>query len=239
MIPSTRFVDIVLRAWGRIPAPVQHNLGKSSMIKRCLWHLNVDQIQGAYVEFGVAMGHSLRSAEIAERSTHLDSLGIKRVERRLIGFDTFSSFSSDTTLDAHPTWEGSNFSLSLDKINRRFKKDIGTRIFLNQQDACGLINDDNEILVSHESTGLTGPIALLLLDMDLYAPTAAALEWCRPRLQPGTIIMFDELFAFGGRLDRGEARALTEFQTRHPDTVLRTFGYYGSGGAVFIVASVD
>jgi len=237
VLPSTRIVDLVLRTWGRVPAPVQHNLGKSSMIKRCMWHLNVDQIDGAYVEFGVAMGHSMRSAEIAERTTHLESLGIKRVQRRLIGFDTFSSFSSDSELDAHPTWEGTSFNIDLERIRRRFKKDLNSRIFLNQQDACGLVDSNNEILVSHDSTGLEGPIALLLLDMDLYAPTVAALEWCYPRIQPGTIIFLDEYFAFGGRRDRGEALALQELQDRHPQLELRQFGFYGSGGAVFIVAA--
>ena len=41
------------------------------------------------MELGVAIGHSMRAAEIAEHSSHLYSLGIQRVHRKLIGFDTF------------------------------------------------------------------------------------------------------------------------------------------------------
>ena len=236
MIPSTNLVDLILRLFGRIPAPVQHNLSKASMIKRCMWHLNVDQIEGSYVEFGVAMGHSMRAAEIAERSSHLTSLGIQRMHRKLIGFDTFSQFLSDNPIDNHMTWSGTAFNIPLESVEHRFRKDLGKRIFLNQQDATKLVDSQGEILLTHESFGLDGPIALLLLDMDLYEPTIAALRWCRSRIQSGTIIFADEYFAFGGRTDRGEALAIREFLQENPKISLRQFGFYGAGGAVFIVS---
>ena len=238
MTPSSWLVDLVLRLWVRVPAPVHHNLGKAAMIKKCFWHLNVDSIKGDYLEFGVAMGHSMRSAEIAERSCHLPSLGIEHIPRKLIGFDTFSSFNSNDQIDDHPTWTGANFNIELQKIRRRFKSDIDVRIFLNEQDATELVDDLGKPTISYESTGMEGPIALLLLDMDLYGPTLAALKWCRPRLQVGTIIMLDEYFAFAGRKDRGECLALTHFLESYPEVELRHFNCYGSGGTVFIVSSL-
>ena len=176
-----------------------------------MWHLNVDQIEGSYVEFGVAMGHSMRAAEIAERSSHLNSLSILRVYRKLIGFDTFSQFSSDNPIDNHMTWSGTAFNIPLKKVEHRFRKDLGKRIFLNQQDATKLVDSEGKVLLAHENFGLDGPIALLLLDMDLYEPTIAALRWSRSRIQSGTIIFADEYFAFGGRTDRGEALEINEF----------------------------
>jgi hypothetical protein len=238
MTPSIRLVDFILRLWVKIPAPVLHNLGKASMIKKCFWHLNVDSIRGDYVEFGVAMGHSMRSAEIAERSCHLPSLGIEYIPRKLIGFDTFSSFNSNEEIDNHPTWTGTNFNLELSKIRRRFKRDVDDRIFLNQCDAGELVDDLGNVKISHDSTGLEDKIALLLLDMDLYGPTLGALKWCRPRLQVGTIIMLDEFFAFAGRKDRGECLALTHFLEEYPEVELRHFNFYGSGGSVYIVSSL-
>lgn len=236
MLPSTTLVDLILRLFVRIPAPVLHNLSKASMIKRCMWHLNVDQIQGSYVEFGVAMGHSMRAAEIAERSSHLNSLGIRRVHRKLIGFDTFSRFASDNAIDNHPTFEGAAFNIPLKTVERRFRKDLGKRVFLNQQDAIKLVDSGGMVLLEHEKFGLDGPIALLLLDMDLYAPTIAALQWCRSLIQPGTIIILDEYFAFGGSWDRGEALAIKEFSDLFPKILLRQFGTYGAGGVVLIVS---
>ena len=238
MTPASRLVDLVLRLWLKVPAPVHHNLGKAAMIKKCFWHLNVDSIEGDYLEFGVAMGHSMRSADLAERSCHLPSLGIEYQPRKLIGFDTFSSFNSNEEIDSHPTWTGTNFNVELAKIRRRFKKDIDVRIFLNKCDASNLIDDLGSPTITHESTGMVGDIALLLLDMDLYGPTLAALKWCRPRLQVGTIIMLDEYFAFAGRKDRGECLALTHFLEEFPEVELRHFNFYGSGGSVFIVSSL-
>lgn len=127
MKPSNWAVDFCLRLFGRIPAPVLHNLGKASMIKRCMWHLNVDQIEGAYVEFGVAFGHSMRAAEIAERSSHMNSIGIRCIHRKLIGFDTFSQFLSDDPIDNHMTWSGTAFSTTLKKVEHRFRKHLGRR----------------------------------------------------------------------------------------------------------------
>lgn len=37
-----------------------------------------------------------------------------------------------------------------------------------------------------------GPVSLLHMDMDLYAPTRLALDLLKPRIGPGTIIVFDE-----------------------------------------------
>jgi hypothetical protein len=207
------------------------------MIKRCMWHLNVDQIEGSYVEFGVAFGHSMRAAEIAERSSHSNSLGIPRIHRKLIGFDTFSQFLSDSPIDNHPSWSGTAFSVPLKKVEHRFRKDHGKRIFLNQLDASKLVDSQGKVLLEHENFGLDGPIALLLLDMDLYKPTIAALRWSRSRIQSGTIIFADEFFGFRGRTDRGEALAIQEFVKENPEISLRQFGYYGAGGAVFIVSA--
>ena len=206
------------------------------MIKRCMWHLNVDQIEGSCVEFGVATGHSMRAAEIAERSSHLNSLAIQRIHRKLIGFDTFTRFLSDNPIDNHLTWSGTAFNIPLKKVEHRFRKDLGKRIFLNQQDATKLVDSQGKVLLAHENFGLDGPIALLLLDMDLYEPTIAALRWSRSRIQSGTIIFTDETFAFGGRTDRGEALAIKEFLEESPEISLRQFGFYGAGRVVSMIS---
>ena len=50
-------------------------------------------------------------------------------------------------------------------------------------------------------------IAMLYLDMDIYAPTKAALAASVDRLVPGSIVVFDE---FGDSRFPGEARAYRE-----------------------------
>ncbi len=55
--------------------------------------------------------------------------------------------------------------------------------------------------------------ALIHFDMDLYSPTKFALEKLVPFLQPGTLILFDELYGYPG-WEYGEFKALNELLPR-------------------------
>lgn len=221
--------DLVLRVFGLIPAPVFHNFGKAKALKIAFWHLAIDQVPGCYVEFGVASGNSMRSAEIAERRSQSKSLGVIRSRRKLYGFDTFTSFASDSALDKHPTWDGDNFSVSVDKVRKRFKR-LGERVTLFQIDASTL---NNEI----ESTNIDNfisedNIAIVLMDMDLGSPTLHALNWIHPKIKSGTILIFDEFLAFKGDPEIGESGALSKFIELHPEISFRQLATYGDGGTV-------
>ena len=220
--------DYFLKIFGLFPPYVFHNFGKAYALKMSFWHLNVDQIDGAYVEFGVASGNSMRSAEIAERRSHSNSLGIKRVRRNLYGFDTFSEFSSQSLDDSHKVWNGNDFSIEIERVKRRFKKykkrimlyklDL-SKVFINKQDINLFIKDEY--------------IGIVLLDMDLGDPTYKALDWIAPKLRSGSIIIFDEFFAFAGDPNKGEHQAWSKFIKEHPEINYRNFFQYGDGGIAF------
>jgi hypothetical protein len=220
--------DYFLKIFGLLPPYVFHNFGKAYALKMSFWHLNVDQIDGAYVEFGVASGNSMRSAEIAERRSYSNSLGINHIKRNLYGFDTFSKFSSQSSEDSHKVWSGSDFSIDIERVKRRFKKykerivlyklDL-SKVFINKQDINLFIKDPY--------------IAIVLFDMDLGDPTYKALDWIAPKLRSGSIIIFDEFFAFAGDPNKGEHQAWKLFLKEHPEINYRTFFQYGDGGIAF------
>ena len=232
LFTSTPLVDFVLRFWQRIPAPVMHNLEKAHAIKKIFWHLNVDQFEGCYIEFGVAHGHSMRSAEIAERNTHSKVIGVKRVPRNLFGFDTFESFQSNAQIDSHPTWEGNLFNVPLSKIQNRFSSSKNIKFI--KMDVTRLIGENGKFADSID-LGVSEKAAVILFDMDLYEPTFSALCWSRQLMQTGTFLLFDEFFAFGGDSNKGEARALREFLNLNPEVSVRDYASYGAGGKIFIV----
>lgn len=58
------------------------------------------------------------------------------------------------------------------------------------------------------------PCALVHIDCDLYSSTRYVLEQLRPRLQPGTVIVFDEYCGYDEWQD-GEFKAWQEFVTRY------------------------
>lgn len=223
--------DIVLRLFSLISAPVFHNLDKSRMLRLVFWHLAIDQVVGCYVEFGVASGNSMRSAELAEQKSFSKSLGVSKVERRLFGFDTFDDFKSTQASDLHPTWNGSNFSVSMARVERRFRR-IRNRVQFHKVDA-SVINDSmkfspiSELLASEEA------IAIALFDMDLAEPTYQALLWIRPLLVSGTIIIFDEFLGYKGDGSLGESSAWTKFLAINPEISYREYLKYGDGGVAF------
>lgn len=229
--------DLILRAVGIIPAPVVHNIAKSITLKMAFWHLAIDQVEGAYVEFGVASGNSMRSAEVAERSAHSKSLGVKRVRRELVGFDTFESFSSQSPDDRHSTWQGENFSVSIARVQNRFKR-AKERVSFHSVD-CSKLGSSVDDYGPIEKYVRSEKVALILFDMDLGEPTEKALDWIRPKLQTGTIVVFDEFFAFKGDPNKGEARSWTLFLEKNPQISARMVKTYGDGGVVFQVFFTD
>ena len=58
--------------------------------------------------------------------------------------------------------------------------------------------------------GHGGPVAFLHLDADLYSSTVTVLQHVGPRLQPGSVIVFDEYFNYPG-WEQHEHRAWQEF----------------------------
>jgi O-methyltransferase len=227
---SSFAVDSVLNFWQRIPGPVIHNLEKARALKKIFWHLNVDGVEGDYLEFGVAHGHSMRSAEIAEKSSHSKQLGIRHIPRQLFGFDTFDKFIGDPDLDSHPTWEGDSFNAPYKSVKRRFHKSKNVHLF--KLDVNTLTSDQD---VSFKTLGINNKAAVILFDMDLYGPTKSALFWVSGIIQQGTFLIFDEFFAFGGDQKKGEARALKEFLEVYTQFSVREFANYGSGGKIFVV----
>jgi len=227
---SSLIVDLVLSFWQRIPGPVIHNLEKARALKKLFWHLNVDGISGAYLEFGVAHGHSMRSAQIAETTSYSKKLGIMRIRRNLYGFDTFDRFIGDAVIDDHPTWKGDLFNVPLEKVRRRFRN--AKNVKFSKLDVNTLVSHKE---IGYQYFGIQEKASIILFDMDLYQPTRSALEWSVGLLQQGTFLVFDEYFAFAGDQQKGEARALKEFLDKHPEVSVREFDNYGAGGRIFIV----
>jgi hypothetical protein len=222
--------DLVLRLVGMVPAPVIHNVGKSLTLKMAFWHQAVDQVEGAYVEFGVASGNSMRSAELAEKSSGSRSLGVQRISRELVGFDTFASFSTSSASDLHGTWQGDNFSVPISRVNKRFRS-AGKRVSFHAVD-CSKLADTPSEYGPLDSYVNSEKIAIVLFDMDLGDPTEKALDWIRPKLQMGTIVIFDEFFAYRGDSTMGEAGAWSRFLERNPGISSRVVKTYGDGGVM-------
>jgi predicted O-methyltransferase YrrM len=64
-----------------------------------------------------------------------------------------------------------------------------------------------------------GPVDFLHVDGDLYSSAVTVLTLVGPRLQPGSIVIFDEFFNYPGWDDSGEFQAWQEYLERTGTTV--------------------
>lgn len=211
---------------------IAHNIGKNRALRLIFWWSAVENVKGDYVEFGVATGNSMRGAELAEKRAFSKKLAIPRIDRKIFGFDTFESFSSNAGIDSHENWHGSFFSDEFTKVKKRFRRSKNVKLF--QADVL-----DFQTALS-QNKGKKFPteinrVAIAMFDMDLYQPTRVALECIYPLIDIGTVLIFDEYYGFKASVKHGEYLALTEFLACHDNLRVREFISYGMGGTSFIV----
>lgn len=167
------------------------------------------EVQGDIIECGVNWGGALML--FAQLSAVMEPVNL---QRRVVGFDTFSGFPGLDDKDRKatlPTGEmrqgGFNSVGSYEDLLRaielfdvnRFNGHI-QKVQLVSGDACQTMP---KFLADNPHT----VVSLLHLDFDLYAPTAVALECFLPRMPKGAVIVFDEI---NNRSWPGETVALLE-----------------------------
>lgn len=168
-------------------------------------------VPGAVFECGVLFGGGLASwlhlSEIYEPVNFT---------RRVYGFDTFAGFPN---VHMHDVPDGEYIG---DGYYRTGHFDVGhaeaalrelvplieqTRKVPQVRRAKLVKGDAAQTVLAELEADASLLVALLYLDMDLYEPTLAVLEACRPRMCGGAVVVFDELACADWP---GETRALLD-----------------------------
>lgn len=148
-------------------------------------------VKGSVVECGVFRGFGLMTW------AHLSAvMEPANLTRRVYGFDTFAGFPSVSEADANDRQNPKVGDLSagsfgeLSEIVRAYDADR----FLGHIDKVHLVPGDLTVtipafLAQHRHL----VVSLLFLDVDLWAPTKAALEAFLPLMPKGAVLAFDEL----------------------------------------------
>ena len=162
-------------------------------------------VKGSIVECGVFRGFSLMSW--AKLSSILEP---ENLTRRIYGFDSFNGFPSVSSNDRTGSGiaEVGDFQTSsydeLIELLRVYDRDR----FLGHIPKVQLIRGDaSETIPEFVEQNRHLLVSLLFIDLDLYAPTKAALEHILPRMPKGSIVAFDEL---DNPIWPGETEALLE-----------------------------
>lgn len=150
-------------------------------------------VQGSIVEIGVLDGGSLMAwAQLSSIFEHLN------YQRKVIGFDVFGAFPTagvnDQTGEAVKMYEERKMSLnSFDDI-KKSAAIFDMNRFLGSIEKVSLVKGDvSQTAPAYVKEFPETLVSLLYLDVNLYAPTKAALDAFLPRMPKGSVIVFDEI----------------------------------------------
>lgn len=128
----------------------------------------IQRVQGArplYLEFGVYRGRTIRYW-----ASHLSS-----PEARFVGFDSFEGLPEDW----QPNAQAGSFS-------------VGKTPEVDDARVSFVVGWFDKTLPGYEPPAHDQLI--VNVDCDLYSSTRCVLDWLTPRLRPGTLVYFDDLF---------------------------------------------
>jgi hypothetical protein len=145
---------------------------------------------GLFLEFGIYNGSTINLISSINQ------------DDTIWGFDSFEGLPEDwATTDNEIVWHKGFFAVDkLPKVNSNVR----------------LVKGWFDTTLPNWINEYDGDISFLHIDCDLYSSTSTVLTLLNNRINPGTIIVFDELYHFGNpkkytRWQDGEYKALTEW----------------------------
>ena len=220
---STWLQNMVVKIVGGIHPTIEHNLAKTELIKKALFHCDLELIEGSYFEFGIYEGTSLYS------SVNMHKKHFSKIDRNFYGFDSFDDgFKYFDDADKHPFFKEGDFKSSYNKTLKRFKNFDNVHLVKGYFEESIQDKDCKEICGNNKC-------AIIFIDTDLMNPSKIALDFIKPILQEGSVIILDDYFAYKGDSNKGTAGALKKFLDENQSISLREYYKYGQGGISFIV----
>ncbi len=209
-----------------------------------------DKIEGDYLEFGVFQGDAFQKAYHAIKSTF---------ERRIAM--TYNA-SPDDARQRQAVWDQMRFFAfdSFEGLPALEGVDQQTTDFAQGQYAAGLDEFRNNI--AHHGVDLQRVVcvpgwfdqtcvpqtiqqhnmrraSIIWVDCDLYNSALSVLQFITPLLQDGTVIIFDDWFAYRGNPRLGEQRAFAEWSPTVAGFTFTPFHKEGTYRNSFIASSIS
>ena len=185
---------------------------------------------GTYYEFGTGWGGTLAAFMLAAERIATER---KRDPQdfRVYAFDSFEGLpQTDHPADRHSGWAKGAFANSIEVIQGKmdthpFAKQVPTTYtkgYFEKSLTDGLIDEIKMF-----------PPTVITIDVDFYTSTLTVLSWLDRFIASGTLIYFDDMWAYHGHPDYGQIRAIREFQAG-ANGYLTPFDTFGEAGKCFL-----
>ena len=180
---------------------------------------------GDYYEFGLFRGYTFWYAQQVCRE-----LGM--TETHFYGFDSFRGLPDVNGIDQvnHQFFKG-QFACSRDDVVGNLSKHgvDWSRTTLIEGFFSDTLNPESKRRLPFRK------ISVAFIDCDLYTSTCEVLDWSRDLLSDGSILLFDDWFAFGSDGKLGQPRAFGEFLEKNPELSAEPFVEFADNGKGFIL----
>ena len=109
----------------------------------------------------------------------------------------------------------------------------------------GLNLNDSNVISGFYSESLTGDmqqkmpkVGLVHIDVDLYSSAIEVLEFIKPLIVKGTVLVFDDWYCFPPGSSKGESGAMDEFKKKYPGFEIEEWKSYSTFGKSFFVKNL-
>ena len=214
-----------------IPPYLEFSVAKYQAIKKAMFITAHDATDGNYLEFGVFTGSSFNFAMKVNRK--IEKI-FGKTDCEFIGFDSFKGFGEIKKDDENPRFKDHIFSVNKSKVIKNIKK-------CSKNQKMRIIEGFYQDTIKNKTTlDLNiGKARVVMIDCDLKEATSLALEFIKPSIQEGTIILFDDHVFFKGNKNKGEYGAFSDFKKKYPEILFRRIFDYGYGSKAFIAYKVN
>lgn len=185
-------------------------------------YARVAQIPLTYFEFGC---HSGRTFSAAIRAA--DYLLIK--EMKFYAFDSFQGLPK-TNVEIDGYFKEGSFATSTDVFLTKVRQYTGRT--LNLKNVVEGFYEDSLTATLQSNMPMVG---IVHIDVDLYSSTKQVLEFIKPLIVSGTVILFDDYYAFPPDGKKGEMRAFKEFINENQNISVREWKAYSTFGQSFFI----
>ncbi len=178
-----------------------------------------------FLEFGCHSGRTFSSIINAAKY-----LNISNTE--FFAFDSFEGLP-ETNKNEDGIFETGTFHTTKSNFKKIIKKKTGVKL------------DDKNIISGFYSNSLTidlqkkmPKIGMVHIDVDLYSSTIQVLDFIKPLIVKGTLLVFDDWYCFPPNSGKGEPGAVQDFIKKNPGFRIEEWKSYSTYGKSFFVVRV-
>jgi O-methyltransferase len=188
-------------------------------------YVRVAELPNVYFEFGC---HSARTFSAAVRAAEL----LEMNDAQFFAFDSFQGLPSVNASDDGYFKSGS-FATPIGEFIRLVKNMAGYRVPREN-----IVEGFFDVSLTGELQRRMPKAGVIHIDVDLYSSTVSVLEFIKPLMVVGSVLLFDDWYCFPPGANKGEMRAFDEFCAVNPSFTVEEWKAYSTFGRSFFVRSV-